>query len=100
MARIGWRREEINFIVENYDKMTTEELHQALPNRSKKSINRKIEQLRDEGRVGHRDSATIKRAYRQRGRGQSEDFVDDGSIRKSGRRKGTLPVDEYTFEDV
>ena len=96
MSRIGWKRSEVEFLVENFDKMTTDELHNHLAGRSKKSINRKLEVLRDEGRIGHRTQETVRRAYYQRGRGPD---LDDGS--SSGiRRHGRISVEDYGFEEV
>jgi hypothetical protein len=56
---------------ENYDK-TIAELEELLLAegyaRSRKSINRKLEKMRDEGQIGFRSRDTIKRSYRQRTR--------------------------------
>jgi len=67
--RINWKRREIEIIIQNYATKTTKELSEMLPGRGEKAINRKIEVLRDEGRIGHRTEETKKRAYRQRVRG-------------------------------
>lgn len=97
MSRSRWRREEVGFIIENYETMTTEELCKAL-NRNRKSVNRKIELLRDEGLVGHRSQETVNRAYLQRTRGNT---VDDTSTRRSKRRsKGKFPTENYEYEEV
>lgn len=54
---------------DNFDK-TIAELEELLLKhgypRSRKSINRKLEKMRDEGSVGFRSKDTIKRSYRQR----------------------------------
>ncbi|MCK5017729.1 MAG: hypothetical protein KAS32_11760 [Candidatus Peribacteraceae bacterium] len=98
MPRINWKRSEEELLVKNYATMTTEELHNALPNRSKKSINRKLEKLREEGKIGHRDKTTVKRAYYQRGRGNSD---ESGTGRKRrGRSKSRFPVEDYGYEEV
>jgi len=95
MVKIEWRRSEIEFIIDNYETMTTEELHKHLPNRSKKSINRKIEVLRDEGKIGHRNREAVQRAYYQRGRGKNRDTETN-----KPRKKGKIPLENYGYEDV
>lgn len=56
---------------ENFDK-TIAELEELLAkhgyNRSRKSINRKLEKMREEGEIGFRSKDTIRRSYRQRNR--------------------------------
>lgn len=56
---------------ENYDK-TIAELEELLAShgytRSRKSINRKLEKMREEGEIGFRSKDTIRRSYRQRNR--------------------------------
>ena len=91
MARSAWKYSEVQFIIDNYATMTTEELCESL-GRSKKSVNRKIEVLRDSGKIGHREQETVNRAYRQRTRGS-------GSSKSTGRRRG-LPVEDYGYEEV
>lgn len=62
---------EEQLIRENYDKTIAELEEILLDNgykRSRKSINRKLEKLRDEGVVGFRSRETIRRSYRQRTR--------------------------------
>ena len=93
MSRKSWRRSEEVFLIENYQTMTTKELVTALE-RSEKSINRKIEKFRDEGKIGHRSKETVRRAYNQRTR------KTKAELRSSGRKKGKLPVDDYTYEEV
>jgi hypothetical protein len=97
MPRISWKRSEIDFLIENYEHMTTEELYDALDNRSKKSINRKLEKLREEGKIGHRSKETIRRAYDQRGKFGGTPGVSKPSNRKRNR---LLPVDTYDYEEV
>lgn len=62
---------EEKLLQENYDK-TIAELEGLLLQhgyrRSRKSINRKLEKMRDEGDIGFRSKDTIKRSYRQRTR--------------------------------
>jgi predicted transcriptional regulator len=72
MTRKQWRYSEIQFLIDNYDTMTTEELCKNLSGRSKKSINRKLEKLRSEGKIGHRTDETVRRAYSQRKRGAGD----------------------------
>jgi hypothetical protein len=98
MAKITWRKTEEDFLIENYDIMTTDELLQAFPNRSRKSINRKLEILRAEGKIGLRKKTTVKRAYSQRERGKSDN--DDTSFRRKRRKGGKLPTDNYVYEEV
>jgi hypothetical protein len=56
---------------EHYDK-TIAELEEMLLQhdyrRSRKSINRKLEKMRDEGGIGFRSKDTIRRSYKQRTR--------------------------------
>lgn len=84
--RISWKRSEIEIIINNYADSTTKELASMLPGRSEKAINRKIEKLRDEGRIGHRTNDTVKRAYYQR----EPKRKFDKSKRTSSR--GKLPI--------
>lgn len=106
MPRHGWTRSEEQFLIDNYESMTTEELAAALDRRTKKSINRKIEKLRLEGRIGHRSRETVKRAYYQRTRGNvtsaSEETEDRPTRKRRGRRRKSagLPVEEYDYEEV
>jgi len=62
---------EEQIVRENYDK-TIAELEELLAKhgyeRSRKSINRKLEKLREEGAIGFRSKDTIRRSYRQRNR--------------------------------
>lgn len=80
---IGWKRREIVLIIDNYATKTTKELAEMLPGRSEKAINRKIEVLRDEGRIGHRTEETKKRAYRQRERGRNKNKTKKRRLPKS-----------------
>jgi RNA processing factor Prp31 len=68
MNKITWLNSEVQLIIDNYDKTTDELLNLLDGHRSKKSIARKIEKLREEGKLGERSKQTIKRAYRQRKR--------------------------------
>lgn len=96
MPRKVWKYSEVKLLIENYNK-TTEELTKLLPSRNKKSINRKLENLREEGKVGHRSTDTIKRAYlqRKRGRGKKIDTVCRGTIADSFE-----PIEETYYEEV
>lgn len=87
MSKIIWRRSEVELIIANYGTKTTDELMKMLPGRSRKAINRKIEKLREEGRIGMRTKDTVKRAYRQRIRGSGK--AEPSGI---GRGRGRLPV--------
>jgi len=82
MPRKAWKRHEIQILIENYEYKTTDELMGLLPGRNRKSINRKIEKLRKEGKIGHRAKTTITRAYRQRKRNKKKSkvtlYLDDG----------------------
>lgn len=80
-----WRRTEKNFIIENYAEMTTDELCEYL-GRDRKSVNRMIEKLRDEGKIGYRNQKTIDRAYKQRNR--------ESNKRSKRRRKKIEYVDD------
>ena len=56
---------------ENFDKTIAELEELFLKHgyrRSRKSINRKLEKLREEGTIGFRSKDTVKRSYRQRNR--------------------------------
>lgn len=86
---------EEELLKDNYDK-TIAELEELLAkhgyNRSRKSINRKLEKLREDGDIGFRSKDTIRRSYRQRNRrnkaeptrledsgwGNSDDSLDTG----------------------
>ncbi len=72
----GFSPGENQIILDNYDK-TIVELEQLLAksgyNRSRKSINRKLEKMREDGEVGFRSEATIRRAYKQRGKSSETD---------------------------
>ncbi len=78
---------ETEIIIKNYDKTVLEimkELEKEGYSRSAKSINRKIEKLREDGELpdgGLRSKSTRNRAYRQRGkvpRTDSEPSLRDG----------------------
>lgn len=62
---------EEKLLQDNYDK-TIAELEGLLLQhgyrRSRKSINRKLEKMRDEGDIGFRSKDTVRRSYRQRTR--------------------------------
>lgn len=92
MPRISWKRNELQFLIDNYETMTTDELCEAL-GRNRKSVNRKIEKLREEGKIGHRSRETIRRAYNQRSSGRKRSSGNKG-------RKGKLPVDDYDYEEI
>lgn len=65
---------EIELLKDNYDKTIAELEEILLKNgykRSRKSINRKIEKLREDGEIGLRSKDTIRRSYRQRNRNPS-----------------------------
>ena len=100
MSRHDWKRSEEEFLIENYESMTTEELCLALPNRNKKSINRKIEKLREEGKVGLRNRETVKRAYYQRTRSTTSNSASGGEKKTGRRKRGRLPVEGYGYEEV
>ncbi len=60
---------ENQLLLDNYD-LTIVELEALLSkhgyNRSRKSINRKLEKMREENTIGLRSKDTVKRAYKQR----------------------------------
>lgn len=69
---LGFSKLEDDFIASNAEGMTAEELfdlyeevrHEFLwPERSEKSIARRVERLREEGHVGFRDAETRRKAY-------------------------------------
>ncbi len=71
---------EDDFLLTNADRRTAQELvdlHNSLrldllwPQRTKKSLARRIERLRDEGRLGLRDIETRRKAYYGRHNNQS-----------------------------
>ena len=69
MPRKGWRREEENLLIENYNIMTIVELRKLLKGRSPDSINAKIKRLKAEGRSeGQKTDDTVTRALIQRRR--------------------------------
>ena len=69
MPRKGWRRDEEQFLLDNYDSMTILELKKALKGRSSDSINAKIKRLKREGRLsGQKTDDTVTRSLKQRRR--------------------------------
>lgn len=73
---------EEDLIIDNID-LTIAELEALFKehgyDRSRKSINRKIEKLRSEGKVGYRDKTTIRRSHKQKNRKKpSETVIDEG----------------------
>jgi len=69
MPRKGWRREEENLLIENYNMMTIVELRKLLKGRSPDSINAKIKRLKAEGRItGQKTDDTVTRSLIQRRR--------------------------------
>jgi len=74
---------EVEILKNNYDK-TIVELEELLLKqgyrRSRKSINRKLEKLRETGEIGLRSKETVRRSYRQRDRRvQGTPTILDGS---------------------
>jgi len=72
---VGFALAEDDFLVTNADTKTAQELtdlHNVLrtdllwPERSKKSLARRIERLREEGKIGLRDVETRRKAYYSR----------------------------------
>ncbi len=59
----NWTPEEDAILIKNIKKLTTNEFCELIPTRSKKSIERRIEYLRDLNIIGYRSEATRKRAY-------------------------------------
>lgn len=68
MSRSVWTRAEIGILIDNYSSKTTDELMALLPRKSRKAVNRQIEELRSAGLIEYRDKRTVNRAYRQRSR--------------------------------
>jgi hypothetical protein len=73
---------ELELLIENYDK-TISEIEKIFRehgyNRTRKSLNRKLEKLRKDGDIGKRSSETVRRAYRQRTREEGpEEIKDEG----------------------
>ena len=87
--KVVWKRSEIEIIINNYADCTTKELVDMLPGRSEKAINRKIEKLRDDGKIGHRTDETVKRSYIQR-----EAKMKSENTKRRGRSRSRLPVDD------
>ena len=59
-----WLASEIDFIVENVEKLTVKEMESSLEGRSAKAIRRMIEKLRDKGSVeGYKYKKVSKRAH-------------------------------------
>jgi hypothetical protein len=75
---------EERILIDNFDK-TNEELSKLLNGRSKKAITRKLEKLREEGKIGDRSRQTIKRAYKQRHRRTKAEIMSDLEKQKSKR---------------
>jgi hypothetical protein len=69
MSRSTWTEEEKQILIDNAENMTTKELQRKFfPDRTIKSVNRKVEKLRDLGLIGHRSRDAVKRALYGRGR--------------------------------
>lgn len=72
---------EEKLLQENYDKTIAELEAMLLQHgyrRTRKSINRKLEKMRDEGGIGFRSKDTIKRSYKQRTRQKKAEPTDLG----------------------
>jgi hypothetical protein len=82
---------EEKLLQENYDK-TIAELEEMLLQhgyrRTRKSINRKLEKMRDDGDIGFRSKDTIKRSYRQRTRQKKTEPTDRNDTSGSGFNTG------------
>lgn len=79
----GFSPMEDKIILENYDKTITEIERIFRENgyeRSRKSINRKIEKFREEGLIGFRSESTVKRSYKQRSRTPRPSRLDENSL--------------------
>lgn len=63
--RHPWTLTETKLLIEHFDK-PPKELEGMFPKHSINSINRKINRLRKQGKIGYKSSETIKQAYRQR----------------------------------
>jgi len=78
---------EERLLLENYDK-TIVELEALLAangyQRSRKSINRKLEKMRTDGSIGFRSKDTIRRSYRQRTRRTQEVTSPESGFGKKG----------------
>ena len=78
---MGFGPAETQLLLDNHD-MTIAELEQLLAkhgyNRSRKSINRKLEKMREENIIGLRSKDTVKRAYKQRNKKKAPTEVESG----------------------
>jgi hypothetical protein len=63
--RHPWTLTETKSLIENYDK-PIQELVELFPKHSSASINRKINRLRKEGKIGYKSDQTVKDAYKKR----------------------------------
>jgi SOS-response transcriptional repressor LexA len=61
-----WLFSELTKLRELAPTHTTEELMKEFPGRTRKSIERQIEQLRSKNKVDYREEQTRERAYRER----------------------------------
>lgn len=93
---------EIDLLVENFDK-TIAEIERLFKeqgyNRTRKSLNRKLEKLREEGDIGKRSSETVRRAYRQRTREEGPSDNEDTGFGEgfgSGFVSGSFRDDDET----
>lgn len=84
MIKTTWTMSEERILIDNFDK-TNEELSKLLNGRSKKAITRKLEKLREEGKIGDRSRQTIKRAYKQRHRRTKAEILADMEKQKKAR---------------
>lgn len=95
MIKINWTASEEKILIANFDK-TNEELSKLLKGRSKKAITRKLEKLKEEGKIGERSRQTIKRAYKQRHRRTKAEILADLAKERSRKINDPdyQPVDE------
>lgn len=92
MIKVSWTSSEEKILIENFDK-TNDELSALLKGRSKKAITRKLEKLREEGKIGDRSRQTIKRAYKQRHRRTKAEILADLDKQKKQVDTDYEPVD-------
>jgi hypothetical protein len=96
---------ELDLLVKNFD-LTIIELEELFLkhgySRSRKSINRKLEKLREEGDIGMRSQNTVQRAYKQRnkrGKLASPSELDGGPSLRDGDSSFGSGFGEASWDD-
>jgi hypothetical protein len=76
VSKAKWTSFEEDIIIENYENMSITELKTLLPDRNKKSILRKIEEMRRNGDLGYKYNVKDKRPGRKKGNEWDDGWSD------------------------